>query len=187
MKVFKIITDEDFGLKMKKITNPRIRFGARGIIINKNNEIGLLYKEKKKEYKLIGGGVKKGETYENAFIREAREEAGCLINIDKKIGIIKEIKTHDNFIQESEVFIAHVVRDKMKLELTEKEIGEGSKCIWVKIDKAIELIRNSEKEIIASKYDGEKSIYHTMFIVRRDAEILKYYIKNCNIITHKLY
>ena len=65
MKVFKIITDEDFGLKMKKITNPRIRFGARGIIINKNNEIGLLYKEKKKEYKLIGGGVKKGETYEN--------------------------------------------------------------------------------------------------------------------------
>ena len=91
------------------------------------------------------------------------------------------------FIQESEVFIAHVVRDKMKLELTEKEIGEGSKFIWVKIDKAIELIRNSEKEIIASKYDGEKSIYHTMFIVRRDAEILKYYIKNCNIITHKLY
>ena len=38
MKCIKVLTDADFGLENKELNNPRIRYGARGIIINKDNK-----------------------------------------------------------------------------------------------------------------------------------------------------
>ncbi|MBQ8901762.1 MAG: NUDIX hydrolase [Bacilli bacterium] len=172
MEYIKVLTDEDFGLNNLELTNPRIRVGARGIIFNNENKIAILNKQKKNEYKLVGGGVESGETPEEAFEREVLEETGHKIKIDKKIGVIKEIKSHDNFEQVSHVFVAHIIGKCGTPNFTEKEKDEGSKLMWVDLDEAMTLIKNCESNLVASKYEN---VYHTKFIVKRDYEIINFY------------
>ena len=77
MGCIKVLVDEDFGLNSIKFNNPKIRKGARGIIINHDGKIAVFNKVNKNEYKLPGGGINEGETPEEAFKREALEETGC--------------------------------------------------------------------------------------------------------------
>ena len=172
MKYIKKLTDEDFDLKVKEFNNPRYRRGARGVILNGKNEIAILNKANKNEYKLIGGGIEENEEPTKAFKREALEESGCKVEIDDFLGIIREEKSQDNFIQDSNVYLAHVIEDTNKLDLTAKEKEEGARLVWLNLDDAMKLIKDSEKNIVASKYEN---VYHTKFIVRRDYAILKYY------------
>ena len=175
MKCIKVLTDADFELEIKQLDNPRVRYGARGIVINQDNKIAILNKQLKNEYKLVGGGIEENEDPKIAFKREVLEEAGCNIEIIGELGTIEEIKSQDNFKQLSYVFVAKVIGDLIEPEYTQKEIDEGSKLLWLEIDDAMNKIKISEKELIASQYE---SVYHTKFIVRRDYEILKYYIEN---------
>ena len=175
MKCIKTITDEDFDLEIKNFDNPRTRLGARGIVFNDKKEIAILNKSKKNEYKLVGGGIEENEDPIIAFKREILEESGCKVEIDDCLGIIKEEKSQDNFIQTSYVYVAHVIEDTKELHLTTKEIDEGSKLLWLKIEDAINIIKDCENKLIPSKYEN---VYHTKFIVRRDYTILKYYIEN---------
>ena len=175
MKCIKTITDEDFDLEIKNFDNPRTRLGARGIVFNDKKEIAILNKSNKNEYKLVGGGIEENEDPTIAFKREVLEESGCKIEIDDCLGIIKEEKSQDNFIQTSYVYVAHVIEDTKELNLTTKEIDEGSKLLWLKIEDAINIIKDCENKLIPSKYEN---VYHTKFIVRRDYTILKYYIEN---------
>ena len=172
MKCIKTISDEDFDLEIKKFDNPRIRFGARGIVFNDKNEIAILNKVNKNEYKLVGGGIEDNEDPTIAFKREVLEESGCKIDIDDFLGIIKEEKSQDNFIQTSYVYVAHVLENTNQLNLTEKELDEGAKLLWLNIEDAMKVIKDCESNLVASKYEN---IYHTRFIVRRDYTILNYY------------
>ena len=47
MNHIKILTDKDFGLDELELTNPRVRFGARGIVFNKDKKIAILKKKNK--------------------------------------------------------------------------------------------------------------------------------------------
>ena len=172
MKCIKSITDKDFGLDIKNMENPRIRLGARGIVINNENKIAILNKANKNEYKLIGGGIEQDEDPKLAFEREVLEESGCEIEIKECLGTIEELKSHDNFKQISYVFVGNVIQDTKETHFTQKEIDEGSKLLWMDIDDAMKIIKQCENELVASKYE---SVYHTKFIVRRDYEILNYY------------
>ena len=166
------ITDEDFGLNINKFDNPRVRYAARGIVFNDKNEIAVLNKSNKNEYKLVGGGIEENEDPTVAFKREVLEESGCIVEIDDCIGVIKEEKSQDNFMQTSYVYVAHVLKDTKELHLTDKEIDEGSQLLWLKIEDAINTIKDCEDKLIPSKYED---VYHTKFIVRRDYKILEYY------------
>ena len=169
------IEDKDFGI-LEKINkeSPTIRIGARGIVLDKNGNIAVIYKEKKNEYKLPGGGVKDEDT-NKAFIRECREELGIEVDIKKLIGTAEEYKSQENFKQISYVFIAEKIFDLPNNNLTIKEKEEGTKYIWMNKFEAIEKMKNSLNNLKASKYDN---IYRTKFIVLRDIKILEYYINN---------
>ena len=128
MPDIKIITDKDFNLDAVELNNPRIRIGARGLVFNNDNKIAILNKRNKNEYKLVGGGVEGNEDPQVAFEREVLEEAGCKIKIDDLIGTIREERTHNNFIQTSYIFTAHVIEDTKKLNLSAGyniSIGDG--------------------------------------------------------------
>lgn len=172
MKCIKVITDEDFGLHSIAFDNPRHRYGARGIIFNKDNKIAILNKTKKNEYKLVGGGIEEDEEPAEAFQREVLEEAGCYVEIDECLGTTEELKTLDNFKQTSYVYVAHVIEDTNQTKFTDKEIAEGSQLLWLDLDEAMKLIKDSENKIVSSNFEN---IYHTRFIVKRDYEILNYY------------
>lgn len=176
MKCIKVITDKDFNLLQRKFDNPRIRYGARGIVINHEGKIAIINKTLKNEYKLVGGGIEEDEDPTKAFKREVLEEAGCIVEIDDCLGTFEELKSHDNFKQTSYVYVAHVIKDTKELHFTQKEIDEGAKLLWLNIEDAMKLIKDSEDKLIASKYEN---VYHTKFIARRDYEILRYYINHC--------
>lgn len=174
MNYIKVLTDEDFGITSIKMENPRQRFGARGIVFN-DGKIAILNKQLKNEYKLVGGGIEKDEDPANAFQREVLEETGCEIKIIDFLGITEEYKSQDNFRQTSYVYVANVINDIGSVNFTQKEIDEGSRLLWLDINEALKLIKESESKLVSSQYE---SVYHTKFIVRRDFEILKYYIDN---------
>lgn len=169
-----IITDEDVGESIRPLNNPLTRFAARGIIVNEDNQIALLNKVYKNEYKLPGGGIENDETPEEAFLRETLEETGCQIRIMNKLGVIEEHKSKNNFKQISHVFLGKVVKDFGYLSLTEKEKNEGAKLIWVCLEEALSLIIDSYHHIIGSPYE---SIYQSKFIVFRDLKIIEFYKK----------
>lgn len=182
MNIINTITDEYFNLEIKEMNNPRIRYGARGIVLNKDNKIAILNKKYKNEYKLVGGGIEENEDPKTAFKREVLEEAGCNIEITDDLGIIEEIKTHDNFKQTSYVFVGKVIGEIKEPNFTQKELDEGSQILWLDINTAMKLIKECENKLIASQYEN---VYHTKFIVRRDYEILKYYKENYILYTLK--
>ena len=173
MNTIKVLTDEDIGMKSIEFNSPRIRLGARGIIINDEGNIAVFNKTLKNEYKLPGGGIDEGEEPKEAFKREAMEETGCEIEIIDFLGIIEEHKSHDNFKQTSYVFVAKVINDKHNLNLTEKEKDEGARLIWVKDTEALKLITNCYDNLKGSKYEN---LYHSKFIALRDRYILEYYL-----------
>lgn len=168
------ITDEDIGEVSKDMNNPRLRLGARGIVIREDGKIAIFNKSNKNEYKLPGGGIEDDENLEEAFKREVLEETGCKVEIINKLGPTEEYKTLDNFKQISYIFVGKVVEDTKQLNVTQKEKDEGAKLIWETPENALKVITESYDKLVASKYE---SVYHTRFIVLRDRKILEYYMK----------
>lgn len=175
MKHIKVINDNDFNLETIELSNPRIRISARGLVFNDDNKIAILNKNKKNEYKLVGGGVEDNENPKSTFEREVLEESGCRVKIDDFIGIIKEERTHYNFIQISYIYIAHVIEDTKHLNLTEKEKEEGAQLLWLTIDEATKLIKSGESNIKGYKYEYS---YPARFAIKRDYTIVEYYKNN---------
>ena len=175
MNCIRVLVDEDFGLKSVEFNNPRVRKGARGIIINSDGKIAVFNKASKNEYKLPGGGIDQGENQEEAFKREALEETGCEIEIINSLGTIEEHKSLDNFKQTSYIFVAKVVNDTHKLNLTQKEKDEGAQLLWVDDTEALKLITDCYDKLKESKYEN---LYHSKFIALRDRYILEYYLNS---------
>ncbi len=167
------LTDEDIGEKLVEMKNPRLRLGARGIVIRNDGKIAVFYKSNKNEYKLPGGGLEENEKPEEAFIREAMEETGCEVEIIDTLGTIEEYKSLENFKQISYVFVGRVLNDTKKLNVTQKEKDEGAKLLWREPLEALELIKNCINDLKGSAYEN---VYFTKFIVLRDRKILEYYL-----------
>ena len=174
MNCIRVLTDEDFGLKSIPFNNPRIRYGARGIVIREDGKIAIFNKTKKNEYKLPGGGIDEYEDIREAFKREVLEETGCNVEIISELGTIEEHKSLDDFKQISYLFVGKVINDNNELNLTEKEINEGAKVLWVNIEEGLNLISNCLGNLKESEYEN---LYHSKFIVLRDKYILEYYLK----------
>lgn len=172
------ITDKDLNEKSIEISNPKLRYGARGIVIRNDGKIAVFNKSKKNEYKLPGGGIEENENPKEAFKREVLEETGCIIEIIDELGTTEEYKSQDNFKQTSFVFVGKVIEDTKILHLTQKEKDEGAILTWEYPYTALELIKNSYNNLIASDYE---SVYHTKFVVFRDRKILEFYLNKSKI------
>ncbi len=167
------ITDKDFGIEFCDMENPQLRKGARGIVIREDGKIAIFNKANKNEYKLPGGGIERNENPEDAFHREVEEETGCKIEIIKSLGITEEYKCKNNFKQISYIFVAKVIEDSHKLNLTQKEKDEGARLLWVEPLQALELIKNCINDLKDSQYEN---VYATKFVVLRDRKILECYL-----------
>ena len=171
MKLLKIIKEEDVisGYSKKKEVSYRLREAARAVLFDKDDKIALLKVSKINYYKLPGGGIEGDEDKKIALRRECKEEAGCGIEIGEEIGMIEEYRDKINIYQKSYCYISKVLGEKGKTEFTEKENNEGFYLEWVKLNKAIDLIKNSKP----LDYEGK-------FIIVRDLRFLEEAIKLLN-------
>ncbi len=175
------IKDEDIGLESIEVQQFRQRYGARGIVIKEDGKIAVFNKALKNEFKLPGGGIDEGEETSEAFKREVFEETGCTIEIVDFLGTIEEIKSQDSFKQMSYVYIGKVIENTNELHVTEQEEKEGAKLLWEEPEKALELIKDCYDKLLPSPCENNlSSVYHTKFIVKRDAKILEEYLKKYN-------
>lgn len=171
------ISDIDIGEEEIVCENPNTRTAVRVILINDDNKIAILHKKNKNEYKLVGGGVDEGESYEEALKRETLEESGCKIEILSELGYIEEYRGKMNFKQFSYVYVAKVIEDTKVLHLTQKEIDEGSEICWFKPIEALQKISECYDKVKASEYS---SVYSTKIIIKRDMFILQKYLESIN-------
>lgn len=171
---FKIITDADFGLTPKSLENAVTRSGARGIILDDQGKVAVLHMTNIDVYKLIGGGVEKGEEPAEAFEREALEESGCQVKIDRELGVIREEKSQDAFVQNSFVYVAHVTKNTSEFHYTETERSRGSELVWLTPEDALAKIEHS----LAHPHTSGDDLYQLRFVLKRDIEILKRYLNS---------
>ena len=145
----------------KKNYNPNGSVGkrpsVRGIIV-RDGKIAMMHSVKYNYYKLPGGGIEGQETFEEALIREVREESGLVVipNSIKEFGYVRRIekgKIEDIFIQENYYFLCETEDDMVAQNLDDYEADEEFTLEYVSIEDAIrvnETANHFEKEEVGT-------------------------------------
>lgn len=120
---------------------------TRGIVFDTDNNIALLFTQDKGYYSLPGGGANDDETYEQATIRECKEETGCDAEITKYIGTTLEYRKNKNILSEAWCYILKLVGEKGPVVLIgdEDESEKSTIVLWVPVSEAISLIESVPK------------------------------------------
>ena len=100
-----------------------------GLVTNDNGEI-LLINSPRRGWEYPGGMVEPGETFEEALIREIREESGVEVEITGFIGLCKNV--------EKDVVNIDFTCRYIKGELTTS--SESSDVKWVKREEALDMV-----------------------------------------------
>lgn len=118
------------------------KFAVRAVII-RDGRIAM-QKAKTGYYKILGGGVDKGESYEDALVREVEEEAGLLVKRDtiQEIGEILEVREDlytkgTKYICHSIFFFCDAEDELVETHLTASEIREGFGLAWATPEEII--------------------------------------------------
>ncbi len=132
------------------------REAVRGIIL-RGDQILMIHSPFQKDFKFPGGGVDIDETYEEALIREIREEAGAVVSrVVGEFGSVIEYdfpreREYDVFKMTSMYYICEVADKFLGQQLDRYELELGFTPTWVNIDSAIQnnqLILHSTGQVI---------------------------------------
>ena len=146
------------------------RPSVRGIIIN-NGKVAMMHSLKYNYYKLPGGGMEKGESYEETLVREVKEESGLVIKKDsiKEYGYVHRIekgKIEDIFIQENFYYLCDAEEMVQVQELDDYEKEEQFTLEYVMPEHAIFVNENADH--------GEKNNQQTFAgMLLRENKVLK--------------
>lgn len=142
------------------------RPSARAIVLQ-GGRAAMVYSQKFQHYKFPGGGIEPGESRETALIREAREEAGLVLDPKsvRPYGFVHRIEKGDPepiFLQDNFYYLASASAI-VPQELDGYEAEEGYTLRWVEPRVAIE-----QNKALTNVY---KRKYHTMLL--REALVLE--------------
>lgn len=118
------------------------RDAVRGVIMDENEYISLLYRWKFDEYTFPGGGVESEETLEQALRREMREEAGVEIQDIVSLGMTIEYFQCREMKNHSYAFFAKVHGEKKEPQLEDYEREAWARIEWYSVDEAEQKICN---------------------------------------------
>lgn len=164
MQLIKRITDSDIIGDFPSLMETVSRYGSRGVLIDDELNVAMMYMSNLNLYKLPGGGVNEGEDRKKAFLREIREETGYEAEILHELGYIEEHKKRNDYFQLSYCFIAKTRNDPIPAMLTKEEKQLGMTVKWMKLDAALQRMNNLEINC---------DDYSTKFMLLRDRTILE--------------
>lgn len=119
------------------------RPSVRGIIL-RDGKIAMMHSLKYDYYKLPGGGMEKGETYEETLIREVKEESGLIVIEDsiREFGYVRRMEKgrfEDIFIQENFYYLCEAEEEITAQNLDDYEEEERFVLEFVTPGHAIEV------------------------------------------------
>ncbi|MBP1963971.1 NUDIX hydrolase [Paenibacillus aceris] len=167
MQVIKRITDSDMLGGEPQFMDRVSRYASRGILIDNQMHVAMMYMSESDLYKLPGGGIENSEQPEAAFLREIKEETGYGAEITHALGIIEEHKNRNGFMQLSYCYIAKAHHLSSAPTLTENELRLGMSAAWMTLDQALEAMNDSLLKCHR---------YSAKFMVLRDRTILEHAI-----------
>jgi 8-oxo-dGTP pyrophosphatase MutT (NUDIX family) len=144
-----------------------LRKAARAVLFDKEGKIAILHVRKHGTYKLPGGGIDEGESYDDGLAREIMEETGCTARVEKEVGMTIEYRDQWKLLQFSFCYTAHVLTHG-EPNFTDEEIADGFELIWVDLGDAIELIENAKP----TDYDAKFMRYRDLILLKKAKEIL---------------
>ena len=128
------------------------RTAVRAVLTDENGMIALMHTQKNGFYKLPGGGVEDGEALTDALIRECKEETGCTVEIVREIGSIVEIRKEEQVVQTSTAYLARKIGLQGEPALTEKELEQQFRVVWVPFDEALKNVGTVIRESSNARY-----------------------------------
>jgi 8-oxo-dGTP diphosphatase len=140
------------------------RHASRGVLIDSELNAAMMFMSELNLYKLPGGGLEDGESREQAFLREIKEETGFDCEILFELGYLDEHKNQNQYMQRSYCYIASIRGSSSAAALTENEIALGMYVRWMPIHEAIKEMKDA-----ALKCED----YSTKFMILRDCIILE--------------
>lgn len=153
------------------ISKLRVRRAVRGVVMDRENNVAVIFAKNNNYYELPGGGVDIEETFEEGVTRECKEETGCDTEILYTIGKVFEVRKTLEMINESVGFVLAVAGDKGAPSLEPDEVEEGMEVRWMPIEDAIKVVQSSD---IANKGLYDKYVMERDVIFLREAvKILK--------------
>lgn len=130
--------------------NALVRPSARCITICEGR-VAMVYSRKYDYYKFPGGGIERGETREQALIRETAEEAGLRILPDSIVpyGYVHRVQKSDCpgmdlFVQDNFYYLCSTESQPGKQKLDDYEAEEGFTLDWVEPETAIRVNRERD-------------------------------------------
>jgi len=135
------------------------RSAVRVITFNSVGEIAIIFAERDNYYKLPGGGIDPGEDHEVAAQREMQEETGCLIKLRADGCIATTEEFRNDLHQISYCYCADLVDAAGNPTLTEDEVQDKLKHLWVLVDEAKQLMATVEPKTMLGQYIKERDIY----------------------------
>jgi 8-oxo-dGTP diphosphatase len=164
VQLIRKITDNDILGSAPELLDTISRYGSRGVLVDSQLNVAMMYMSKTKLYKLPGGGVDKGENSKDAFLREIQEETGYEAEIFHELGYIEEHKNRNKFFQFSYCYIAKAHASFCDTKLTDNEIQLGMVVEWMSLDQALAMMNDS----VLTCTD-----YSSKFMLLRDKTILE--------------
>ena len=150
------------------------REAVRGIIFDRDRLL-MIFSKRNGDYKFPGGGVKKGEDYRKALIREIKEESGVDdVTIGKGFGLVIEYdlpieKEFDLFKMTSRYYLCSIGNRMGEQQLDPYEQDLGFTARWI----SIELALNTNRVLLQEKFpDIPRWVRRETFILE---ELMHYY------------
>ncbi len=134
-------------------TYTKTRAASRGVVL-RNGKMLASHAARGDVWMIPGGGVEKGETPEEAVVREVREETGYIVCPVRQFLTISEY--YEGARYDSHYFLCEIVGEG-ETALTEAERTAGLEAVWENADQLTE--RFSHHADYAASDEEKRGIY----------------------------